>query len=67
VTGVPQADDYSEGLACEHGYMIGPPCNEAAFWVLRGTARCAEHFEAFVEGHLPKYRDDLRAEAQRIP
>ena len=64
---VPQADGYSEGLGCEHDYLVGPPCGEPAVWVFRGVARCAEHFDRFVASHAGKYHADIRAEAQPIP
>lgn len=64
---ISQADGYSEGLACEHEYLVGPPCGDAAAWVLRGIARCNAHFDRFVLSQAPKHQADLRAEAQRLP
>lgn len=66
MSGVPQADGYAEGLACEHQYMIGPPCGDEAVVLLRGIARCEYHFEQFVRAHDPRHWDDLRKEAQRL-
>jgi hypothetical protein len=61
---ITQADGYADGLACEHEYMVGPPCGAEAVVLLRGVARCGDHFRQFVNGHDEKYQDDLRQEAQ---
>lgn len=67
MSSVPQADGYSDGLACEHEYMVGPPCAEPAAWVLRGVARCADHFTRFIDSHAWTHQADLRHEARRAP
>lgn len=62
----PQADGYSEGILCEHDFLVGPSCGEPAVRVFRGVARCAEHFERFVASHAWKYHADIRLEAQEV-
>jgi hypothetical protein len=53
---------YDEGLACEHEYMIGPPCGEPAAWLLGGVAYCEQHFD------VRTLRDSgLRARAHPLP
>lgn len=39
------SNPYDEGLACEHDFLVGPPCSDPAAWITpTGRALCEQHF-----------------------